>query len=228
MIDPMRVFVCVLSHDGQAKELPRFVEALISATVQELLKLPPVKMIWLEQGASFNGIASQSDVVIWHSTNNVGCAGGRQRLIDYLIVVERLRHGDLVIFLDDDVQFVSPMWLEDFVNASLHADVVGQEGMTVTPDYATLPITQGQAPDYVSGGWSAWHGYVLLGGVQFDLNYHTYWEDVDMCYQARQKHFTLGIVNTHALSHASHMTAIKQERYDRGRDYFIKKWGGAN
>lgn len=220
----MRVFIAVLSHTGGAKELGRVHQAIIDSTYPSLQTAPYVKLIWLEQGSTVNAISDFADLREWHSTNNVGCAMGRQRLIDSLILIEHLSPDDLLIFLDDDIQFLQTTWLQDFINTSLDYDVFGVEAMKVLSDYTTEPIAEGKEPDYVSGGWCGWHGYVLLDGVQFDRNYHTYFEDVDMCYQARQKKYSIGQVKTKALAHESHMTPLKSALYEQSRAYFIKKW----
>jgi len=220
----MRVFVCVLSHDGEAKEFDRVYEAIINATFPELRRIPSIKLIWLEQGASVNFSFNCGDVLKWFSTNNVGCAMGRQRIIDSLILVEKLKPDDLVIFLDDDIQFLATTWLQDFMNASLSYDVMGVEAMKLLANYTTAPIVEGEELDYLSGGWCGWRGYVLLDGVQFDRNYHTYFEDVDMCLQATAKGYRIGQVVTQALGHESHMTPLKMALYEQSKAYFIKKW----
>ena len=207
------------------REFGRFYDAILNASLFNLSHItPPIHLVWLEQGATMNLFSRTSDVTVWHSTNNLGCAGGRQRLIDLLIIKENLENDDLVIFLDDDIQFLTSEWIQDFINAMLSWDIVGQEGRIITPDWHTLPVKDGEAVDYVSGGWSGWHGYVLLEGVQFDTRF-MYWEDVDMCRQALEKGFTLNAMNAQSLAHESHVSEEKNKRYEQGRQLFIGKWG---
>lgn len=219
-----RIFICVLSVDGKASQFDRFFWELLDAQDAKE-RMPRCKLIWLEQKADISTLTRLStDTMVWYSPNNLGCAGGRQRLIDYLITSEKLGTKDLVFFLDDDIQFIGKEWLWHFLKASADYDVIGQEGRVIGADGNSYPH-EGKPIEYLSGGWCMWKGYVLLDPkVNMDTAYSIYFEDSDLCYQARQAGYTLGEVNSPHLQHVSHVTPEKSVAYQQGRNRFLSKW----
>lgn len=155
---------------------------------------------------------------------NLGVAGGRAHQIEFFRDVGTFQDDDLFIFLDDDLYASDSSWFSTLIAPILEdrADITGAEGRLVTNQYMTIPAI-GEMCDYVSGGWCAISGRVFNAGVQFDTTFHPYgWEDVDLCYQAREKGFRVRAVEGVALVHEPHPGDITHFRANQAR--FKAKW----
>lgn len=160
----------------------------------------------------------------YHSKKNLGCAGGRNFLIDR-IKASGLEDDHIIVFLDDDLWVARHSWLFSLAGPIARGltDICGVEGRYVTGDYHTLPIQGAQTPDYVSGGWMAVAGRVFNTGLRFDERFNpNYWEDVDFCYQARAAGFRLRAAGDIGLVHPSH--PVNHDIANASRAKFIEKW----
>jgi GT2 family glycosyltransferase len=161
------------------------------------------------------------------SVVNLGCAGGRQKIVDEIKRVWGLQPDDVIVFLDDDIYAANEFkWLNKLTEPLFtdRADIAGVGGRRVTSDYMT--VEDNENPDYVSGGWCAISGRVFLSGVQFDQQFNpNYWEDTDLCYQARARGFRIEAVRGVGLVHDHHdISAESVNLILRNRQLFMKKW----
>lgn len=159
------------------------------------------------------------------SAENLGCAGGRkaltQRIInDYGHPDERLA----IVYLDDDIEVLDAGWLQTMIDPlwTIYS-ICGAEGGRVLAGGTTVPTWTD--PDYVSGGWCAIRGDVFAAGCMFDEQFNpNYYEDVDLCYQAREKGLSICAVHV-ALMHDHATDAEMAELAAINRVKFTQKWG---
>lgn len=162
--------------------------------------------------------------LLWGSPHNYGCGGGRQRIVDMLL---GKRDAQAVVFLDDDIQMVSPIWLQTLTAPILHgqAMIAGAAGRVITSDWLTEPCGD-KLPDYVSGGWCCVSMRLFERGIEFDPAFNpNYWEDVDLCLQAARLGYQIVEVKGTGLVHPDH--AISPESaasFERNRAYIRAKW----
>lgn len=152
-------------------------------------------------------------------TGNLGCAGGRKYLLKQL----PLKPDDITVWLDDDLTAQGDAWLDALINPILNneADITGVEGMEVLPTFYTQPTDR--QPHYVSGGWCAISAKVFLAGLSFDVRFHpNYWEDVDLCFQARGNGFRIASVANCGLHHEAH--AGNPQMFEFSRAQFMRKY----
>ena len=212
----MNIYVCILTLN-RLDSLRRLIEG--AAFLDGLLKPCGIwpEIVVMDQGST-DGTADylrySSDWVdqVMLNDRNLGCAGGRRAIVDRLID-GGLRPIDTVVFLDDDLIADSAEWLMGLMHGFTHGartpvGIVGVDGRQVTPDWMTAPMVEGLHrryvgyADYVSGGWSAVAGETLLSGVNFDTQFNpNYWEDVDLCYQARAAGWSVYAVGDIGLRH---------------------------
>lgn len=217
----LTIYLCIISHN-RPHILKRCVDSLqpISHRVQ----------IWtLQQGLpcdykpiDFN--AHERCII----AGNLGCAGGRKYLLKQL----PLKEGDITVWLDDDIVASGDVWLDALIQPILNgqADITGVEGMEVLPTFYTQPTptdSPDRPPHYVSGGWCAISAKVFLAGVTFDVRFTpNYWEDVDLCVQARGKGFRIAKVDNCGLFHQAHPGNPQAFEYSRAQfmhKYTMKK-----
>lgn len=164
-------------------------------------------------------------VSIIQNERDLGVAGGRADQIMYLLH-NGLEEDDIVVFLDDDIIAKDPDWIGVLTQPIMagEADIVGAQGGYVTHKFYTLPSPEGDCyPDYVGGGWCAVSGKVFHAGVIHDTRFNPYgWEDVDFCYQAREKGFRIMSISNTGLYHPKHMGDIGL--FNRSRALFMQKW----
>lgn len=187
----------------------------------ETLDVPPaVKKHVLIQKSPVGTFAGY----IVYSPTNLGCGGGRQYVIDQMMLNHQLHDDDILVFLDDDIYAVKSDWLSKLIHpiGSGRAEIAGVEGRRILPDLNTVPATE--KPDYISGGWCAIAGQVFLSGCRFDERYYpNYWEDADFCRQAVLLGFRLQVIGNVGLIHDSEGGNGKQEWESRQK--FAAKWG---
>jgi GT2 family glycosyltransferase len=163
---------------------------------------------------------------ILHSAENLGCAGGRkaltQRIInDYGHPDERLA----IVYLDDDIEVLDAGWLPKLIDPlwTMYS-ICGVEGRRVQRDGLTVAATDDI--DYVSGGWCAIRGDVFAAGCMFDEQFNpNYYEDVDLCFQARMKGMSIRSVGNVGLRHEHPTTPSAATLADLNRGKFLQKWG---
>ncbi len=155
---------------------------------------------------------------------NLGCAGARA-VITQMLIENGLQRDDMIIFLDDDVEVESEYWVASLCAPLLkHYSISGVAGRNVTADYLTKE-TNDIEPDYVSGGWCAIRGDVFIDGCMFDEQFFpNYWEDVDLCYQARAKGKWIISVGNVGLRHEHPPTAEAAQHVSQNRKRFMEKW----
>lgn len=153
---------------------------------------------------------------------NHGCGGARQLMVDMSLM--GMKANDIFVFLDDDIEVTDKMWLCQLtypINEQ-GANICGVEGMRITPDYLTVP--ERDNPDYVSGGWCAIGIEVFNDGVSFDPRFFpNYFEDVDLCLQARAAGHRIAIAPQVGLKH-DHTGQGNHDIFERSRQAFRAKW----
>ena len=160
---------------------------------------------------------------------NLGCAGGRKFLTKKIMKArycgEAFDYEDVIVYLDDDIEVVAHDWLIKLVEPLLCGQSIsGVAGRDLTADLMTVPAHIGA--DYVSGGWCAIRGDVFLDGCMFDEQFNpNYFEDVDLCFQAREKSKSIHVVGDVGLRHEHLAGSSAAELIDTNRQKFGKKWG---
>lgn len=159
---------------------------------------------------------------------NLGCAGSRKLSVHlaYSVGIDR---GDIFVFLDDDCIIDSDQWLPRLLAPleNPRVGISGVDGRMVTADYMTIPVarheTLGCHPDYVSGGRCAIRSEVFFSGCEFDVRFNpNYWEDVDLCFQARRRGFIVAVADDVGILHEDHAPTTKHAL--ESRQHFIAKW----
>lgn len=159
------------------------------------------------------------------TARNLGCAGARQWMVDYLMA-QGLGRDDVIIFLDDDVIVKHVDWLEALVEPLRgEYSISGFDGRDVTPDYLTVTCRDIH-PQYLSGGWCAIRGDVFLDGVKFDETFNPcYYEDVDIGFQCQQLgKKMIKVENAGYLEHLHPANSQMAELVMVNREKFRAKW----
>lgn len=160
---------------------------------------------------------------------NLGCAGGRKFLTQKIMKARYCGEGfdqeDVIVYLDDDIEVCVHDWLIKLVEPLLCGiSISGVAGRSLTPDLMT--VSDGVGADYVSGGWCAIRGDVFLDGCMFDEQFNpNYFEDVDLCFQARAMSKSIKAVGDIGLRHEHLAGASATELIEMNRQKFGKKWG---
>jgi GT2 family glycosyltransferase len=163
------------------------------------------------------------------SESNLGCAGGRKFLTERIMrmryICEAFSAEDVIVYLDDDIEVLAQDWLMKLVEPLLKGQSIsGVAGRDLTPDLMTVPAHH--AVDYVSGGWCAIRGDVFLDGCMFDEQFNpNYFEDVDFCFQAREKSKSIYVVGDIGLRHEHLAGASAAGLIEENRLKFGMKWG---
>ncbi len=219
------IYICIVSYK-RPETLTACIKSIMPAVDQHKTKVLVFEMTdSVDAPLAFTG----GEKAIGHPAftylayyRNFGCAGGRKRLAEKLLA-EGLHPDDITIWLDDDLTARGDAWLDALCAPIMlnTADITGVEGMEVLPTFTTTPSGD-KDPHYVSGGWCAIAGRVFLAGCMFDTRFFpNYWEDVDMCYQARDKGFRIATVDNLGLHHEAHGGNPQQFEYSRAQ--FIAK-----
>jgi hypothetical protein len=178
--------------------------------------------IILNQGGGKINVSCKA--MVYNSEQNLGCAGGRQYLVDQLL--PNLERDDQLVFLDDDVEVLERSWLWKLCSPLAgEYSISGVGGRTITPDYLTEVCVE--SPDYVSGGWCAIRVDVFLDGCQFDVERFSpnYWEDVDLNFQARAMGKKIICVPDTGLRHEHEPNEAAAQLVAINRLKFMEKWG---
>lgn len=211
----MNTHICIATMGNQAN-----IERLLSVffwagaskaeTIHILSQVNPVKL------------RPKNGLIMEYTPNPLGCGGARQHMVDYLFA-RSLGKNDVVVFLDDDIEVLSPDWLEKLI-APLHEgySLSGVEGRRLTKK---LPKVDNKHFDYLSGGWLAAKGEVFTYKCRFDERYFpNYWEDADLGMQAKQHGFKMACVGDiglrHLEKHGENGTLLAENRAK-----FYEKWG---
>jgi GT2 family glycosyltransferase len=161
---------------------------------------------------------------IHNMPHNMGCAGGRKALTDFLMVLG-LKREDIIVYLDDDIEVVAHDWLIKLVEPLLSGySISGVDGRRLTSELLTE--VDRDNPDYVSGGWCAIKAEVFLEGCMFDEQFNpNYFEDVDLCFQAKAKGKSIKAVGDIGLRHEHLAGASASQLVKENSLKFGKKWG---
>lgn len=221
------IHICILTLNRPDK-LKRCLESIRPA-IRFKSESGEIVHLWvLMQGYAIS--PNELPVIPWlhpvHSRDNLGCAGGRKRLVR-LAQQEDSDPNNIFVFLDDDLYAIpdNETWLNRLVFPIRmnEADITGVEGMRITSDFMTTP--EPFNPDYVSGGWCAISGKVFDAGIMFDTDFNpNYYEDVWLGVQARVAGFRIKAVGDIGLVHEAHPSNAKDEVFLASRMTFIKKW----
>lgn len=225
------IYICIVTHNREAalKRLlwsPHFTEiegsegpAVIVLDQASTDGTPAILREWTERSCRYRVVRSEQQV-----------SGGaaRQRLVDLL--TSDLRIYDVLVFLDDDVEAAQSGWLGRLLDPFARAEVLvsGANGRIVTRDWLTLP-GEGQAIDYVGGGWMAVRATAFLkAGIEWSHDYpNTYYEDVDFCLQVTALGTKVWNCGDVGLRHEHGITsALQSEWVARNREICRRKWTG--
>ena len=179
---------------------------------------------WMADKSARNAVQGLIPIDYIHAPHNLGCAGGRNRLIEQ---AQLEMPDDLAVFLDDDIVPIAHLWLERLIAPILanEADISGVEGRMVDGQGRTHPAS-GQ-PDYVSGGWMAVRNDVFMTGLRFDERFNpNYYEDVDFCKRAADKGARLTSVGEIGLLHTPDHGSSETLDGAASRKRFVEKWQG--
>lgn len=211
----MMIHICIVTMTREGKFV-RCIESIFAA-----IWCDDVELWALEQGGTnyIGEIVGRYGGTPYKSEINLGCAGGRQFLVDKI----DLSPDDILIFLDDDLYAANDSWLETLVAPirAGQADITGVQPMRLDAEFMAHP-TGNDSPDYVSGGWCAISARVFLSGVKFDSGYTNYYEDADLARQAAAKGFVIKGVSGVALHHDAHPGNVETMTASRLR--YIRKW----
>lgn len=215
----MRIFILILTlKPPQAAQL--IVDIAPTIDLSEACRV-----LLLSQNAETNSECRVGWTTVYECQDNLGCAGGRQFLVNRACELG-LDDGDVLCFLDDDLSVQSDTWLADLIDpiATGKADICGVAGRIIDEDFWTRECPEGREPDYVSGGWCAVAGRIFLSGVRFDTRFHPcYYEDVDICFTARRAGFRIAQCERSGLHHEPHDG--NPEWIIANRERFREKWG---
>lgn len=154
---------------------------------------------------------------------NLGVAGGRQRLLEQA-------QGDIIAFLDSDVEALTPGWMHPFVTILDNPQVgaVGPGGHFLSPDWQRfVPTKAGGEVDVISG-YCQFVRRSALEGFRFDPFFNPYWhEDSDMCLWLRSKGYLIWNANLGQVRHIfSNSAHANHEDERRKHHYLAQKWAG--
>ena len=168
-------------------------------------------------------LAPKRGLIVEYAPKPLGCGGARQKMADYFFA-SGLKPDDAVVFLDDDIEIYSPKWLEKLIAPlSQGYDMSGVEGRRLTKKY---PKVDNENFDYLSGGWLATRGALFTYKCRFDERFNpNYWEDADLCFQAKQNGFKLVCVGNIGLKHNETLKDGQLELLATNRAKFYEKWG---
>lgn len=159
---------------------------------------------------------------IEYSKQALGCAGARQKMVDYFLA-KGARPDDTIVFLDDDIEVLSSLWLQGLI-APLYEGyhLSGVEGRKLTKK---LPKVDNKHFDYLSGGWLAARAEIFNYKCCFDMQFNpNYWEDADLSFQAKQHGFKLACVGGIGLKHSESLKENTSELLEFNRAKFYAKW----
>jgi GT2 family glycosyltransferase len=160
-----------------------------------------------------------------HGIYNYGCGGGRQRIVDWL-TGNGMTYGDIVIFLDDDIQVAGKRWAEQLIDPirNYRACISGAFGRRVTDDWLTEEACD--HPDYVSGCAMAADGRVFMDAAFDPQFFPNYWEDADLCWQARSLGYFVQAVQAEICHDSAMDVAAAAPLMAANREKFRAKWEG--
>lgn len=167
-------------------------------------------------------------VTAWHSSQYTSYAAAVQRMIDRLIGAG-LRPEDVIVLLNDDLRVLANDWLDSLMGPLEHERGVvisGALGSFITDDWHTRPAPPGPV-DFVGAGWAAYRAALFLAGVEFDHAYSgCYWEDVDVCLQARSRGYVVWGGDGSRFRHdgSAGATAPRQALYEQNRARARARW----
>jgi GT2 family glycosyltransferase len=165
----------------------------------------------------------KAGLMLEYSPVALGCAGARQHMVNYHRG-RGLRHEDILVFLDDDIEITETGWLNKLIAPLFEGyHLSGVEGRKLTKQ---MPRVDNKRFDYLSGGRLAVLGEVFDYKCAFDMQFNpNYWEDADFSYQAKQHGFKLACVGDIGLKHLETVNEDISELLETNRAKFYAKWG---
>lgn len=211
------IFVGIVAHKTRPYAIykqPSFLQSMKFASYVTVLC----------QTMTYDGVFLPN-MYLMHSPFNRGCSSARQRIVDFY-TGKGARNDDIIVFLDDDLIINNPLFLPrlyDKLLTSVDTHIMGVEGGFVTDNYYTQASTENV--EYVSGGWCAIR-YSVFKKCEFDPVYDpNYWEDVDLCYQARANGFGIALSANTGLEHPNTGKGDFNV-FEKSREAFKRKWHG--
>lgn len=155
--------------------------------------------------------------------HNWGCGGARQRMAD---IIHEQGHYDYLIFLDDDVIPTKAGWLDKLTEPLRNGyHIAGVDSRRLDDRFLSVPCPPEQMT-YTSGGRCAIRAEVFAAGCEFDPQFWpNYYEDADLCYQARAKGFKIACVENTGLEHEAVPNSAASALVETNRAKFAQKWG---
>ena len=220
------IYIAILEHGKDLNDQDRPAMRLIKQ-LQAQATFFPCEIVLLSQSITCCRTVTRQtgNLTYLRTRNNYGCAGGRQKIVDYILAEDEYKVGDIIVFLDDDIEVIDSSWLDELIAPIINgkATVVGHEGRKISPDYHTEIAMDN--PDYVSGGWSAWAFEVFARGeVEFDTRFFAYWEDADICQQLKQIGYQIHAKPVGLYHPTGVPNDAKRALYEAGRTAYMEKW----
>lgn len=233
------MIICILAYkryDNLIRLLSNdyFRASVLGAKAQVWVLLQQISDVVIEQHIEPHTFPG---VVLFHTDQNMGCAGGRAFLTRRVLAhadddpgAPVMYPGDPprgpIIYLDDDIQVTRESWLMRLVRPFVDplVGIVGVDGRRIDAEGWSHPAHD-ESVDYVSGGWCAIRAEVFLSGCMFDMRFNpNYYEDADLCFQAKAAGWQIRIAGNTGLVHEPHsFPAGTYELVQRNRRLFVAK-----
>lgn len=200
----------------------------VRTTFEGLMGLPQTVEILVLDNASTDGTAQwlvenvQANSLTL-SEVNLGVAGGRAKLME-------LARGEVILFLDSDVEVREAQWLERLLKA-LEPENVGAAGAS-----GCYVVWTGNGVDYIPAmpgpcdvisGWCFAFKREVMPFIQMDLGYGRFWEeDSDLALQIRQAGWDVVCTGRIGLVHMPGHSGDEPGLMTRNRERLRQKWEG--
>lgn len=199
------------------------IDRLLSYLFWEDVQKANVESVYICSQVESIKLRPKAGLMLEYSPLALGCAGARQHMVDYHNG-RGLRDEDILIFLDDDIEVTESGWLEKLI-APLYEGyhLSGVEGRKLTKK---MPRIDNKHFDYLSGGRLACLGEIFDYKCKFDTQFNpNYFEDADLCFQAKENGFKLACVGDIGLKHLETVNEEISALLETNRAKFYAKWG---
>ena len=193
------------------------------------LKRSDIEWIILDNGSTdgtsewlLKMAASYQNIRVELQAQNLGVSGGRARLME-------IAKGDILVFLDSDVEARHPEWLDNLI-APLDQKTVGicgQGGHWITDNWQWYePVAGAGFVDTVSGYCQAFRRDVIKEGMVIDTQFGRYWhEDTDWCLQIKDQGYDVWCTGDIGLHHIFTGSGDNGKGHTKQK-YLASKWQG--
>lgn len=158
------------------------------------------------------------------SAINHGVAGGREMLL-------RQATGDVLAFLDSDIEAITPDWLDKFVKPLENPAIgmCGAAGSFINPDWTLNLQDAGYTGEVdVLSGFCQFFRRADLADYHFDMAFNGNGaEDDDTCLWLKSRGLQIHQIGNAGIKHTYSGTWVtSNDGYDKARAYLRQKWQG--